>query len=211
MPPFGQPLDRLPASPLPPAARADGDGPGVVSTGHEPPMLPTGFREIIGITQSAESPTSRRHRAIDGSARHVDSTPMVPRQGHRDIVRTPARQGLTAWRHAAATLDYGDLDFTRTSSTGLGRSDRRAAPVREGCLPYSLGRRNWHGTWSGEPRRLRLRCSRSHIPGSPMHPGGNHLTRSGDGFSVIRPLWSSGRISAPSRLEEAYGCRPPRR
>ena len=31
------------------------------------------------------------------------------------------------------------------------------------------------------------RCSRSHIPGSPMHPGGNHLTRSGDGFSVIRP------------------------
>ena len=157
MPPPGQRLDRLPACRLPPAARADGDGPGVVSTGHEPPMLPAGFREIIGITQSAESPTSRRHRAIGGSARHVDSKPMAPRQGRRDIARAPARQGLTAWRYAAATLDYGDLDFTRTSSTGLGRSDRRAAPlVREGCLPYSLGRRNYHGTWSGEPRRLRL-------------------------------------------------------
>ena len=175
---------------------------------HEPPILPADFREIIGTAQSGESPTSRRHSAIGGSARHVDSKAMAPRQGHRDIARTPATRGGPS----GASRPYPRLRGLGLHKNFIDRSGAvrsKGGPVGRGRMPGALTRASelsWDLVRRTPP--VATRCSRSHIPGPPMHPGGSHVNRSEDGFSVIRPLWGCGRISAPSQLEKAYGCRP---
>ena len=166
---------------------------------------------------SAKSLASHRGRSRPRSA------------GTAPLVAVPGTWIQNPWPHARVTgiwpgrpppgMDRLALRgrYPRLRGLGLHKNfiDRSGAvrskvgPVGRGRMPGALTRASelsWDLVRRTPP--VATRCSRSHIPGPPMHPGGSHVNRSEGGFSVIRPLWGCGRISAPSQLEKAYGCRP---